>query len=192
LFIARHRSRPDGDLVGVLAMLNALLAAADEGGRGASVIEILVLQAAAHDSSGEHLAALQALHRAVTMARPEGYVRLFLDEGPPMTAMLKALRKTRDAPAYVNHLIAATTTTATPAPDAHPLIEPLSERELSVLRLLGGDLGGPEIARQLFISLNTLRTHTKSIYAKLGVTSRQAAVNRAREVDLIPGGARRS
>ena len=66
-------------------------------------------------------------------------------------------------------------------------MDPLSERELDVLRLLGTDLGGPEIARELSVSLNTMRTHTKSIYAKLGVTSRRAAVRQAQELDLLPG-----
>jgi LuxR family maltose regulon positive regulatory protein len=71
------------------------------------------------------------------------------------------------------------------APVQQGLIEPLSERELDVLRLLGTDLGGPEIARELVVSLHTIRTHTKSIYAKLGVNSRRAAVRRAEELDLL-------
>ena len=66
-----------------------------------------------------------------------------------------------------------------------PLVEPLSERERDVMRLLGTDLKGPEIARELFISLNTLRTHTKNIFGKLGVNDRRAAVRRARELGLL-------
>ena len=76
--------------------------------------------------------------------------------------------------------------------DVHPssfipqsLVEPLSERELDVLRLLGTDLNGPEIARELMVSLNTMRTHTKNIYTKLGVNNRRAAVHRAEELDLL-------
>ena len=65
------------------------------------------------------------------------------------------------------------------------LVEPLSERELEVLRLLATDLDGPEIARELVVALSTIRTHTKSIYAKLGVTNRRAAVRRAEELDLL-------
>jgi LuxR family maltose regulon positive regulatory protein len=165
-----------------------LLAAAEHGGRDATVIESVMLQALAHDAAGDAPAAHAALHRAVTLAEPEGYVRLFIDEGAPMAAILKALRKLSTAPAYVNRLIAASTTAAKPA--AQPLIDPLSERELEVLRLLGGDLGGPDIARRLSVSLNTLRTHTKNIYAKLGVTSRREAVRQARDLNLIPGGPR--
>jgi LuxR family transcriptional regulator, maltose regulon positive regulatory protein len=114
-------------------------------------------------------------------------VRIFADEGTPMAAVLTALRKQPAAPAYVNRLLAATSTTGTRASTHQELVEPLSERELDVLRLLGGDLGGPDIARQLSVSLNTLRTHTKNIYAKLGVTSRRAAVGQARDLNLIPG-----
>ncbi len=105
-----------------------------------------------------------------------------------MAALLNGLRKQPGAPSYVNQLIASTTTITKHAALPQQLIEPLSERELDVLRLLGGDLGGPEIARQLSVSLNTVRTHTKNIYAKLGVTSRRAAVRQARELKLIPGG----
>ena len=72
-----------------------------------------------------------------------------------------------------------------PAPADQPLVEPLSERELDVLRLLASDLDGPEIARELSVSLNTVRTHTKNIYAKLGVNSRRAAVRRAAELGLL-------
>jgi LuxR family maltose regulon positive regulatory protein len=77
------------------------------------------------------------------------------------------------------------TKTEDSAPVAQHLIEPLSERELDVLRLLGTDLDGPEIARELIVSLNTVRTHTKNIYAKLGVNNRRAAVRRAKELDLL-------
>jgi LuxR family maltose regulon positive regulatory protein len=104
-----------------------------------------------------------------------------------MAALLKALSKQPAAPAYVRRLLAATTTTGSRASIPSKLIEPLSKRELDVLRLLGGDLDGPEIARELSVSLNTLRTHTKNIYAKLGVTSRRAAVGQARDLNLIPG-----
>ena len=82
-------------------------------------------------------------------------------------------------------LLAAFDTTADRGPVKQGLIEPLSERELDVLRLLGTDLDGPDIARELVVSLNTVRTHTKNIYAKLGVNNRRTAVRRARELDLL-------
>jgi LuxR family maltose regulon positive regulatory protein len=186
LLIAEYR-RNGRDVDAALGLLHRLLDAAADGGRVASLIEALLLQAIALSIAGSAPAALASLHRAVTLAEPEGYVRLFTDEGSTLAALLKALRRQQSAPGYVNRLIAATTTIAIPIGSAQPLVEPLSERELEVLRLLGGDLGGPEIARHLSVSLNTVRTHTKSIYAKLGTTSRRAAVHRARELDLIPG-----
>jgi len=188
LLIVQHRTRQDATAAHALTLLDRLRAAAELGGRGATVIESLMLQAMAHDVGGDASAAQRALHRAVTLAGSEGCVRLFIDEGTPMTVLLKSLRKLPNPPAYVNRLIAASTTSATPA--TQPLIDPLSERELEVLRLLGGDLGGPEIARQLSVSLNTVRTHTKNIYTKLGVTSRREAVRQARVLNLIPGGPR--
>ena len=189
LLIAQHRAEPASrNIAHVLTLLDRLRTAAEAGGRGASVLEALILQAAAHEAGKDVSAALATLHRAVALAEPERYVRLFTDEGAPMAALFKALRKQPGAPSYVNQLVASTTTIATYASPPQKLVEPLSERELEVLRLLGGDLGGPEIARQLSVSLNTVRTHTKNIYAKLGVTSRRAAVRQARELKLIPGG----
>jgi LuxR family maltose regulon positive regulatory protein len=151
------------------------------------VIELLVLQALAHHAGRDVPAALDALGRAVTLAEPEGYLRVFADEGSPMVALLKALARQGTAGAYVRRLLAAVTRDEGPTPVRHGLVEPLSERELDVLRLLGSDLDGPEIARELSVSLNTMRTHTKNIYAKLGVTSRRAAVRQAQELDLLPG-----
>jgi len=185
LLIARCRAEPASSGVGtVLGLLGRLLVAAESGGRVASVLEVLVLQASAHHAGGELPAALAALRRAVVLAEPEGYVRLFLDEGPPMVGLLKALQKQPDAPGYLRTLLASPNDRGAVV---QRLVEPLSERELDVLRLLGGDLGGPDIARQLSVSLNTVRTHTKNIYAKLGVSDRRAAVRRARDLRLIPG-----
>jgi LuxR family maltose regulon positive regulatory protein len=102
-----------------------------------------------------------------------------------MASLLRAGVKHGIAPSYLRRLLAALNTTVDSAPASQGLIEPLSERELEVIRLLGTDLDGPDIARQLVVSLNTVRTHTKNIYAKLGVSNRRAAVRRAQELDLM-------
>jgi LuxR family maltose regulon positive regulatory protein len=149
------------------------------------VIEILVLQALAHQARGDIPAALGPLQRALMLAEPEGYVRTFVDEGPPIEVLLEAARKHGATASYVRRLLSAFGKTEERIPVNHALIEPLSERELDVLRLLGTDLNGPDIARQLMVSLNTLRTHTKNIYDKLGVNNRRAAVRRAAELDLL-------
>jgi len=168
-------------------LLERLLRAAEHGRRTGSVIEILVLQALTHQARDDLPAALASLRRALTLAEPESYVRIFADEGPPMASLLRAAAKLRIAPSYVRRLLAAVNKTGDSTPASQGLIEPLSERELDVLRLLGTDLGGPDIARELIVSLNTVRTHTKNIYAKLGVNNRRAAVRRARELDLSRG-----
>jgi LuxR family maltose regulon positive regulatory protein len=185
LLLARHPAERAANLLeDATSLLNRLLAAAEEGGRTATVIETLVLRALAEQARGDIAAALEPLQRAVTLAEPEGFVRVFADEGPPMAALLKALAR-KKATGYLRRLLAATATTAHAAPVTQTLVEPLSERELDVLRLLGTDLDGPDIARELSVSLNTMRTHTKNIYAKLGVTSRRGAVRQAQQLNLL-------
>ena len=159
------------------------------------MIEILVVQALAHQAHGDIPAALIPLERALTLAEPEGYVRMFVDEGPPMAHLLREAAARGIMPAYTGKLLAAcdaqeqeTAQANLPLPTvlvSQPLVEPLSERELDVLRLLRTELSGPEIARELVVALSTVRTHTKTIYSKLDVNSRRAAVKRAAELGLI-------
>jgi len=169
----------------VTGLLQQLLQAAEAGARTGSVIEILVLQALAGQARGDSPSMLALLQRALTLAEPEGYVRIFVDEGSHMASLLRASAKHGIAPSYVRRLLAALNKTEDSAPAHQGLVEPLSERELDVIRLLGTDLNGPDIARELVVSLNTVRTHTKNIYAKLGVNDRRAAVRRAQELDLM-------
>ena len=142
-----------------------------------------MLRALTDHARGDVPGAGAALERALTLAEPEGYVRVFAGEGPPMASLLRAAARRRITPGYVHRLLAAVNRPEG-TPTRQGLIEPLSERELDVLRLLGSDLDGPDIARELMVSLNTLRTHTKSIYAKLGVNNRRAAVRQAAELHL--------
>src|SRR5690606_2193526 len=149
-----------------------------------SVIELTILLALASRQHGFD-ASLRHLERALWLAAPEGYVRMFVNEGPAMESLLKVAVKRHIGADYANRLVAAFGAPRA-KPAMHPdLIEALSEREQDVLRLLGSDLGGPEIAQELAISENTMRTHTRNIYEKLGVNSRRAAVSRAQELDLL-------
>lgn len=187
LLLARHEGeRAERSVHQATLLLERLLLAAEQGGRTGRVIEILVLLALAHQTLGSRPAALAALERAVTLAEPEGYARVFADEGPPMVSLLRAVAKQGTRQNYVRRLLAAASGTGHDGPVMQALIEPLSERELDVLRLLGTELDGPAIARELMVSLNTMRTHTRNIYAKLAVTSRRAAVRRAAELGLLP------
>jgi LuxR family maltose regulon positive regulatory protein len=176
--------RADDTLDGTVRLLERLRQAAEDGKRTANLLEILVLQALAHQTRSDIPAAMTSLESAMTLAEPAGYVRLFIDEGPPMAALLRAAAKQGIHRGYAGRLLAAFDPTKDAAPGRPGLIEPLSERELDVLRLLGSDLDGPDIARHLVVSLNTVRTHTNHIYAKLGVNNRRAAVRRARELGL--------
>ena len=166
-------------------LLEHLRAAAEAGHRTGNLIEILVLQSLASCQRRDVPTALAPLERALALAEPEGYVRMFVDEGPRMAALLEAAAERGIARDYARRLLDAFGPPREPTPPRQGLVDPLSERELDVLRLLGSDLTGPEIARELVVSLNTVRTHTKAIYAKLGVNSRRAAVRRAAELDLL-------
>src|SRR6185312_8690728 len=109
----------------------------------------------------------------------------FVDEGAPMSVLLEDAAKRGIAPRYARQLLSAFGGTENRPSSKQFLSEQLSERELDVLRLLSTDLDGPDIARQLVVSLNTMRTHTKSIYSKLGVNTRRAAIRRAEELGLF-------
>ena len=168
-------------------LLERLRAAAEDGGRVGSLIEILTLQALAHHAGhGRHdlPGALAPLEQALRLAEPEGYVHVFAGEGGALRTLLEALARKHGSWAYPRRLL-----TPYDVPEAAPtspaLVEQLSGRERDVLRLLASDLDGPAIARELVVSLNTVRTHTKNIYTKLGVNSRRAAVTRAGELHLL-------
>jgi LuxR family transcriptional regulator, maltose regulon positive regulatory protein len=165
------------------------LIAAEAGGRQRSVIELLLLDALARDHAGDEDGSARSLDRAVALAVPEGLVRVFVERGSALTPLLEAARRRSAMPELAARVLSILRDEAPPAVEhpaiQQPLIEPLSARELDVLRLLATDLDGPEIAGQLFVSLNTLRTHTRNIYAKLEVNSRRAAVSRGRELGLL-------
>jgi LuxR family maltose regulon positive regulatory protein len=144
-----------------------------------------------HDAQGRRSLALETLARSLELApEPEGYVQLFLNEGAPMLSLLREAKGAGIGGDHVRRLLDLDAPTEAEAPDSGPRVtqpaaEALSDRELQVLRMLNSELTGPEIARALFVSHNTVRTHTKHIFTKLDVTNRRAAVTRARERGLI-------
>jgi LuxR family maltose regulon positive regulatory protein len=172
------------DAVGLLSRLRE---AAETGARTGSVIEILVLEALAAADDGDRAAALVVLEQALTAAEPEGYARLFVDEGLVMKALLGEASRRGIFTDYISELLAAFEPPSHYPVRTQGLVEALSDRELEVLRLLASELSGPDIARELMVSLNTMRTHTKSIYMKLGVNNRRAAVRRGQELSLLSG-----
>ena len=193
-----HNRQDRRTLAQSIGLLDRLLNAAEAQRRTASVIEILLVQALTYQAQGNLPQSLSSLERALTLAEPEGYVRIFVDEGIQIYKLLVDLRamfekqsSDRSHPllVYGERLLFALQPTQVKSPVAHPqkvdLIEPLSEREMEVLKLLRTELSGPEIAEQLIISPNTFRTHTKNIFSKLGVNNRRAAVSRAEELNLF-------
>jgi LuxR family maltose regulon positive regulatory protein len=204
VLLAQHRVNESGgaaQLTKARELLDRLLLAAEAGGRFGSVIEVEALRARALQALGDQSAALAALEHALRLAEPDRWIRLLIDAGPGLTALLHRVTP-RTSAEYVRELLAAATTTAradhrdrsqTDTPTAEivtpvrttALADPLSERELDVLKLLGSDLDGPGIARELVISLSTVRTHTKHIYTKLGVNSRRAAVTKGHQLGLL-------
>jgi LuxR family maltose regulon positive regulatory protein len=172
------------------ALLERLRNAAEAGNRTGSVIEILVVQALAFAAQGNTSRALVPLERALSLAEPEGYVRLFTGEGEAMRDLLRHAAARAVGTAYTRRLLSAFDTSAPPtsAPvqaAAAALAEPLTKREIEVLRLIAAGLRNEEIAGQLFISLSTVKRHIANTYGKLGVSHRTQAIARANELDLL-------
>jgi LuxR family maltose regulon positive regulatory protein len=187
-----------------LGLLERLQARATAQGRTGSVIEIQALQALARSAGGDQAGALAALAEALDLAAPEGYLRVFVDEGPPMAALLRQLLAGRrqDRPAavaavprdYLARLLEAFEqaglTVRLPVRSGGVvvagLVEPLTERELEVLRLLADGRSNQAIAAELVISLDTVKRHVSHLFSKLEVANRTQAVSRARELGLLP------
>lgn len=176
-------------------LLDRLLAAAQSGQRIGTVIELEVLRAVAHHRGGAREQARAALGHAVGLAQVDGWVRVFMDAGTIVTDLLRELAAGQPKYSYAEALLAAAgeeagwVNSGTPsAPESTrgvEFVDPLSNRELDVLRLLGSELDGPAIARRLSVSLNTVRTHTKHIYTKLDVNNRRAAISKAHHLGLL-------
>jgi len=176
------------EATGLLARMRQL---ADNSGRQGSVIKTLALLALAHQSQNDAQQAMVTLEQALSLAEPEGYVRTFVDEGQPLAALLPGVssESSRVSQAYVERLQAAFgLEPADKAPrtkEATSLVEPLSDREREVLRLVAQGLTNQEIADRLVIAVSTVKSHTNHIYGKLGVKNRTQAINRAQTLDLL-------
>jgi LuxR family transcriptional regulator, maltose regulon positive regulatory protein len=184
-----------------LALLERLHVAAVSQDRAGSVIEIGALRALALAAAGEGTAAVDALAGALTLACPQGYVRVFADEGPPMAALLGALvaaqraeqAAARGVPLGCLARVLGAFGEKPAAPGARRgaaavvpgLVEQLTARELEVLVLLAGGASNPRIAEQLVVSLDTVKRHVSHLLGKLGAANRTEAVTRARQLGLI-------
>jgi LuxR family maltose regulon positive regulatory protein len=131
---------------------------------------------------GDATGAAASLKQALALAEPQGYVRTFLDADPALADVLRSLAGSGDE--HAARILASGRSAPLRSRSRSTDPDELSDRELDVLRLLRSDLSGPEVARELHVSLNTLRTHTKHIYTKLGATNRREAVTRAAQLGL--------
>ena len=156
----------------------------EAGGWAGHVVEVLVLQALVCQAQGEHDAALATLKRALQLAEPEGYIRLFVDEGEPMTHLLRRARQQDLTSRYIESLLQAFNAEEAPAMEAL-LPEALSEREMQVLRLAASGASNKDIAAELFIALPTVKKHVGHILVKLDAHNRVEAIARARGLGLI-------
>jgi LuxR family maltose regulon positive regulatory protein len=194
--IARYENdRAERSLLEASSLLERLLVAAERGGRRGSTIEILILQALTHEAQGDTPPAFAALERALTLSEPEGYARMFIDEGAPMARLLPECAARGVFPTYVGRLLAALEaelqrsqgSSSRPIAQSNLLLaEPLSERELEVLQLLAQGLTNSEVGRRIHRALDTVKGYNRNIFGKLQVRNRTDAVARARELGLLP------
>jgi LuxR family maltose regulon positive regulatory protein len=197
VLIAQGRGDPGAPfLLQAGTLLDRLLAAAEAGARMGSRIEIAILRALALAAQGDTDAALAATTYALRLAAPEGYVRLFVDEGAPMAALLRAelggLRSERLLREYIERLLNAfdqpreqVPQPSVLSPQFSSLVEPLSAREIEILRLIANGLSNQAIADTLVIAISTVKRHINNIYGKLAVQSRTQALVRARDLGLL-------
>ncbi len=188
-------------------LLQHLLKVAEAGGRTSKVIEIKILQALAYQAGGETDRAMSALEEALDLGEPEGFIRIFVDEGRPIETLLRQMKAKDGKKGYIDKLFVAFGGETVSGPELHPfdsaqdrlftpsaplrtspqpLVEPLSERELEVLTLIAEGLTNREIAHRLYLSPNTVKVHSRNIYGKLDSHSRTQAVARARDLGILP------
>ncbi|MFL5653768.1 MAG: LuxR C-terminal-related transcriptional regulator, partial [Ktedonobacteraceae bacterium] len=189
--IAQGREHPASVFLSqALVLLERLQEDAEVKMRMRSILEILLLRALALQAQGFHTEALTALDRALLLAEPEGYIRLFLDEGTPMVALLRQAQKHKVVPRYVMTFLEAAgeprgAVSDLPALRSSPLVEPLTAREREVLLMLMDGASNREIAQHLVLSVNTVKKHVLNLCGKLGVQSRAQAIARTRTLNLL-------
>ncbi len=178
-----------------LALLEPVRRQAEAKDWADEILQVMVLQALAHQAAGESAGAVQLLAKALALAAPGGLIRLFIDEGPPMARLLYEALTRGIEPGYVRQLLAAfppagsePALSSTPPEVESGFIEPLTERELEVLQLIAEGLTNQEVANRLYLSLHTVKAHARNIYGKLSVKNRTQAVAKAKALGILGSG----
>jgi LuxR family transcriptional regulator, maltose regulon positive regulatory protein len=181
-----------GDASAALAVLEPVRQQTEARDWQAERLTVMVLEAVAHHMHGEADKAVHVLGAALALAKPGGFVRLFVDEGVPMARLLSKALARGSEPAYIRRLLAAFPAAEPDYAPAAPVsgpesewVEPLSAREREVLQLIAEGLSNQEIAARLYLSLHTVKVHARNIYAKLAVTNRTQAVARGRVLGIV-------
>ena len=182
-----------GRLDDAAELLQSLLEIVETKGQTSQAIEIILLQALAYQAKGEIDKAINLLEKAINIAKPKGFFRIFVDEGPPMARLLLETLTRDISRDYVRKLLTAFPSEAPKQTPAFKLqdadsewIEPLSNRETEVLQLIGEGLSNKEIANRLFLAQSTVKVHTRNIYNKLGIHNRINAVSKAKALGILP------
>jgi LuxR family maltose regulon positive regulatory protein len=183
----------EGRAAEALPLLARLVEAAAQMERYGDQIRYLVMIALAQDSVGNAQVALDFLSQALTLAKPEGYVRVFVDEGQPIAELLQMAVSRNISPDYAGKLLEAfpesvlrvISTSHASTVKTQLLPEPLTDREIEVLRLMVEGCKYQEIAERLFVSINTVRHHTRNVYGKLGANNRTQAISRAKDLNIL-------
>jgi len=181
-----------GDTSAALAVLEPLRQQVEAKGWEDQRLKVMVLQAVALHAHGEKVESVQLLGDALALAAPGGFIRIFVDEGPPMARLLYEALSRGIAPDYIRRLLDAFPIAYEEHPDQSKslvpesdLVEPLSEREIEVLQLIAEGLTNQEVATRLYLSLHTVKVHARNIYGKLGVKNRTQAVAKARALGIL-------
>lgn len=176
-----------GELYDAVNLLERLIEKAEAGDRITRLIEMLLVLALAKNAQGDIDNAVVTLLKSLSLAASGGHIRIFVDEGPSIEALLRRVKvENGKIKGHISTLLATFEEKITGSPSrTQPLIEPLSERELEVLHLIAQGLTNQEISSRLYLSLNTVKVHTRNIYGKLGVNNRTQAVARANGLGIL-------
>ena len=181
-----------GNTSAALAVLKPLRRQAESKAWVDEQLKVTVLLTVAHHAHGDKDKAVQLLGDALALAEQGGFIRIFVDEGPPMAELLMEAAAHGIVPDYVDRLLAVfeaeqrTSDEKSYQPLTQPLVEPLSQRELEVLQLIAQGLSNREIGEQLYIALDTVKSHNRNIFSKLGVKNRTQAIGKSRSLELLP------